>query len=394
MNAESHRPSDWTVDHGSAYAPAVADSNGMRLLAELLAGADVQLGGDRPWDMQLHRSEAADRILARASLGLGESYMDGDWDAEELDEFMSRILRARLDEKVKSPQLVWHILRTRLLNLQNLRRAWQVGEVHYDLGNDFFESMLDARMAYTCGYWADADDLDAAQEAKLDLVCRKLGLERGMRLLDIGCGWGSLMKFAAERYGVRCVGLTISRQQAEHGRAHCAGLPIEFRLLDYRQIDERFDRVASLGMFEHVGRHNIRTYLEVVRRCLGPDDLFLLHTIGSNFRDAVPDPWMDRYIFPNGDLPGLGQITDAAERLFIVEDVHNFGADYDRTLMAWHARFEAAWPRFAQRYGERFHRMWSYYLRACAGTFRARTTQLWQIVMSPEGVPGGYRRPQ
>jgi cyclopropane-fatty-acyl-phospholipid synthase len=201
------------------------------------------------------------------------------------------------------------------------------------------------------------------------------------------------MQFAAERYGVECVGLTISREQAELGQARCAGLPVEFRLLDYRQIDERFDRIASLGMFEHVGRHNLRTYFEVVRRCLAADGLFLLHTIGINYRNPVPDPWIDRYIFPNGDLPALGQIADAVQRLFVVEDVHNFGADYDRTLMAWHANFQTAWPRFAARYGERFRRMWSYYLLACAGSFRARTNQLWQIVLSPEGVRGGYRRP-
>ncbi|MDT3668859.1 MAG: cyclopropane fatty acyl phospholipid synthase [Aromatoleum sp.] len=392
MNRDIPSPTGW-MDSGPASAGFAGHANGVQLLAGLLGQADVRIGGDRPWDMQLHRAEAADRILAGASLGLGETYMDGDWDAPALDEFMHRILRARLDEKVHAPGLMWHVLRTRLLNLQNPRRARQVGEVHYDLGNDFFEAMLDARMAYTCGYWAAAEDLDAAQEAKLDLVCRKLGLDAGMRLLDIGCGWGSLMKFAAERYGVECVGVTISKEQAEYGQARCNGLPIEFRLMDYREIDERFDRIASLGMFEHVGRRNLRTYFEVARRCLAPDGLFLLHTIGNNFRNFPPDPWIDRYIFPNGDLPSLGQIADASERLFMIEDVHNFGADYDRTLMAWHERFENAWPRFAERYGERFRRMWSYYLRACAGTFRARTTQLWQIVLSPEGVAGGYRRP-
>jgi len=393
MDRNFPTPSGWTMDSGPASAGSDWHASGVQLLAGLLREADIRIGGDRPWDMQLHRAEAADRILAGASVGLGESYMDGDWDATQLDEFMCRILRARLDEKVRSPGLIWHVLRTRLLNLQNPRRASQVGEVHYDLGNDFFEAMLDSRMTYTCGYWASAETLEAAQEAKLDLVCRKLGLEPGMRLLDIGCGWGSLMQFAAERYGVECVGLTISKAQAEHGRLRCAGLPIEFRLMDYRDIDERFDRIASLGMFEHVGRRNLRTYFEVARRCLAPDGLFLLHTIGNNFRNMHPDPWIDRYIFPNGDLPSLGQIADATERSFIIEDVHNFGADYDRTLMAWHERFENAWPRFAERYGERFRRMWSYYLRACAGTFRARTTQLWQIVLSPEGVQGGYRRP-
>lgn len=393
MKSDFQTPSGLTVDSGAAPPAADRHATGLQLLAALLHEADIRVDGERPWDLRLHRPEAADRILARGSLGLGESYLDGDWDCAQLDEFICRILRAHLDEKVHSPHLIWHVLRTRLLNLQTARRARQVGEQHYDLGNDFFEAMLDARMVYTCGYWAEADTLDAAQEAKLDLVCRKLGLQPGMRLLDIGCGWGSLMKFAAERYRAECVGLTISKEQAEHGRALCAGLPIEFRLMDYREIDEPFDRIASLGMFEHVGRHNLRTYFEVARRCLEPDGLFLLHTIGGNVRNNPPDPWIVRYIFPNGDLPSLGQIADAAERLFIIEDVHNFGADYDRTLMCWHERFEAAWPRFAARYGERFHRMWSYYLLACAGTFRARSNQLWQIVLSPEGRPGGYRRP-
>ncbi|NMF86881.1 cyclopropane fatty acyl phospholipid synthase [Aromatoleum petrolei] len=384
---ESHLCSGTTVTRRAPYGGSV------ELLAGLLREADICIGGTRPWDMRLHRAEAADRILLHGSMGLGESYMDGDWDAPQVDELIHRIVRAHLDRAARSPKFVWHVLRAHLTNLQSPRRAKLVGEVHYDLGNDFFEAMLDPYMAYTCGYWADADDLATAQEAKLDLVCRKLGLRPGMCLLDIGCGWGSLMKFAAERYGVRCVGLTISRAQAEYGRERCAGLPVEFRLMDFREIDEPFDRIASLGMFEHVGRHNLRTYFAVARRCLRDDGLFLLHTIGNNFRTAHTDPWIDRYIFPNGDLPALRQVAKAVEHLFVIEDLHNFGADYDRTLMAWHARFEAAWPRFAGRYGERFRRMWSYYLLSCAGAFRARDLQLWQIMLSPDGVPDGYRRP-
>ncbi|NMG33344.1 cyclopropane fatty acyl phospholipid synthase [Azoarcus sp. TTM-91] len=386
--------SDSTTENSAS--PRRDSSGAQRAIAKLLAEADVRIGGGRPWDMVIHDPRTADRILAQGSIGLGESYMDGWWDSPRLDEFFSRILYARLDEKVTAGMAL-QSLRARLLNLQSLRRAWQVGQVHYDTGNDFFEAMLGSHMAYTCGYWAQARNLEEAQTAKLDLICRKLGLEPGMRLLDIGCGWGSLMKYAAERYGVSCVGVTISREQAERGRARCEGLPVEFRLMDYRDLgkdkNDRFDRVASVGMFEHVGRKNHRTYFEVARRCLPDDGLFLLHTIGKNLRRTHTDPWIDRYIFPNGDLPALGQITDAAEDIFIVEDVHNFGADYDRTLMAWHGNFEAAWPRFASQYGERFRRMWSYYLQACAGTFRARTTQLWQVMLSPLGIPGGYRRP-
>lgn len=366
-----------------------------QVFANLLLQADVIVDGDRPWDMLIRHPETASRVLAKGSLGLGESYMDGWWDCSQLDELINRMLRHELDRKVRTTELIVQSLRARLFNLQNLRRAWQVGQTHYDLGNDFFEAMLGESMAYTCGYWAgieDSGDLDAAQHAKLDLICRKLGLQPGMKLLDIGCGWGSLMRHASMHYGVACVGVTISHEQAEYARKRCAGLPVEFQLKDYREVEGGFDRVASIGMFEHVGHKNHRSFFEVARRVLPEDGLLLLHTIGKNLRRDPTDPWIDRYIFPNGDLPSLGQIADASEDLFVTEDVHNFGADYDRTLMAWHARFEAAWPQFEGRYGERFHRMWRYYLLACAGTFRARTTQLWQLVMSPRGVAGGYRR--
>ncbi|PKO55164.1 MAG: cyclopropane-fatty-acyl-phospholipid synthase [Betaproteobacteria bacterium HGW-Betaproteobacteria-21] len=371
--------------------------DGQRIIAELLAEAGITVNGRRSWDMSIHHPDTADRILARGSLGLGESYMDGWWDCGQLDEFIARVLSARLEEKVGTHTLVVQGLRARLFNLQSRRRAWQVGKMHYDLGNDFFKTMLDSHLAYTCGYWADARTLEEAQTAKLDLICRKLGLKPGMRLLDIGCGWGSLMKYAAEHYGVSCLGLSISEEQTSHGQTQCSGLDVEFRLQDYRSFNpngsEQFDRIASIGMFEHVGHKNYLVFFDMVRRSLKDDGLFLLHTIGKNLRRMPTDPWIDRYIFPNGDLPTLGQIADATERSFIIEDVHNFGADYDRTLMAWHERFEAAWPDFAERYSERFHRMWRYYLLACAGTFRARSNQLWQIVLSPFGVAGGYRRP-
>lgn len=372
-------------------------SGATKALATLLGEAEIRIGGDRPWDMQIHHPKTAEFILARGSLGLGESYMKGWWDCPQLDDFIARLLAARLDQRAGSAVLLLQALRAQLFNLQSLRRAWRVGEAHYDIGNDFFEAMLDDSMTYTCGYWAAAGSLDEAQTAKLELVCAKLGLRPGMRLLDIGCGWGSLLRHAAERYRVDGVGLTISRQQAELGRQRCNGLPVDFRLVDYRDFgsgdSERFDRVASLGMFEHVGHKNHRAFFEVARRCLRDDGLLLLHTIGKNQSGTPTDPWIDRHIFPNGELPSLREIADAAEGRFVVEDVHNFGADYDHTLMAWHQRFETAWPQFAAQYGERFRRMWRYYLLACAGSFRVRANQLWQIVLSPKGVAGGYRRP-
>jgi cyclopropane-fatty-acyl-phospholipid synthase len=375
-----------------------AADKALKTLSSLLAPADIRINGSRPWDIHIHHPQTAKRILAKGSIGLGESYMDGWWSCDAIDELICRALRAKLDEQVATLSITIQGLRASFLNLQTLTRSWQVGEVHYDIGNDFFAAMLDSHMAYTCGYWAHASNLEEAQTAKLDLVCRKLGLEPGMRLLDIGCGWGSLMKYAAKHYNVICVGLTISREQAAYGEQHSEGLPVEFRLADYRQFNvsgtEKFDRIASVGMFEHVGRKNYDAYFAMARRSLKNDGLFLLHTIGKNLRKAVTDPWTDRYIFPNGELPSIGQIADHSEKQFIIEDIHNFGADYDKTLMAWHANFEAAWPKFTAKYDQRFYRMWRYYLLSCAGTFRARTSQLWQVVLSPEGVNGGYRRPE
>jgi cyclopropane-fatty-acyl-phospholipid synthase len=221
-------------------------------------------------------------------------------------------------------------------------------------------------------------------------VCRKLGLESGMRVLDIGCGWGGAAQFAAQRYGVNVTGITISRHQAQAARERCRGLPVNILLEDYRSLTGQFDRIFSLGMFEHVGVRNYRTYFETLRRLLAGDGLLLLHTIGSNVSLTANDPWIERYIFPNSLLPSMAQITQAAESSWVIEDWHNFGVDYDRTLLCWHERFERRWPEIAAKYDERFRRMWRFWLLGSAAAFRARSNQLWQIVMSPHGVPGGY----
>lgn len=364
-----------------------------RKLAALLQQADVRLDGHRPWDVRLLDGDVPARVFAQGNLGLGEAYMDGHWDCDQLDVLFHRVLRADLGRQLHPSELLWHHLRARLFNLQTVRRAWQVGQAHYDLGNDFYAAMLDPRMTYTCGYWANADTLAQAQEDKLELVCRKLGLEPGMRVLDIGCGWGSFMGYAAERYGAECVGVTISKEQASWARQRYAGLPLEFRLQDYRAVTGQFDRIVSIGMFEHVGHRNYAEFMRVAERCLTDDGLFLLHTIGKQAGTGATDPWISRYIFPNGEIPTLAQISAACEGVFVIEDVHNFGADYDRTLMAWHANFAKAWPRFAEQLGERFGRMWRYYLLSCAGAFRARSLQLWQLVLSRHGMEGGYHRP-
>ena len=363
-------------------------------LQSLLAEADIGLDGARPWDLRIHQPDLSARLLAGGSLALGESYMDGAWDVDSLDGFLYRLLTAGIDRRVHGFADLRLAVLARVFNLQRGRRSYEVGERHYDLGNDLYQAMLGKRLVYSCGYWRDARDLDAAQEAKLDLCCRKLGLQAGMRLLDIGCGWGELLRFAAQRYGVSGVGVTISVEQAAFARELCAGLPVEIRVQDYRELDGVFDRIVSVGMFEHVGFKNYAGYCEVARRCLAGEGLFLLHTIGANSSRSHTDPWIGKYIFPNSMLPSAVQLTAALEGRFVIEDWHNFGADYDLTLQAWRDNIEAAWPRLPSRYDERFRRMWRYYLAGSMASFRARLIQLWQVVLSPHGVPGGYVAPR
>ncbi len=367
----------------------------VRERVECLFGmADVRVNGSRPWDIQVNRDDFFYRVLGCGSLGLGESYMAGWWECEALDQFFAKILQAGLADKACCLKNLAGCLLARVYNYQKKSRAFEVGTRHYDLGNDLYRIMLDSRMIYSCAYWRHADTLEEAQEAKLDLVCRKLQLEPGMRLLDIGCGWGGMARWAAEHYGVSVVGVTVSRQQARLASEICQGLPVEILLEDYRSIEGEFDRIVSIGMFEHVGYKNYRTFMQICRRLLRDDGLFLLHTIGGDRSTTRIDPWIEKYIFPNAMLPSASQITTAAEGIFVLEDWHNFGPDYDPTLMAWFANFDAGWETLRSRYDERFYRMWKYYLLACAGSFRCRLNQLWQIVLSPMGVEGGYRAPR
>ncbi|GAP15950.1 cyclopropane-fatty-acyl-phospholipid synthase [Longilinea arvoryzae] len=354
----------------------------------LFKEAGIQIYGKNPWDIQVKDSRFYERVLRDASLGLGESYVDGWWEVESIDGMVERMLRARLDKKVRGDvRALMPALLGRLTNRQAPSRAFEVGEEHYDLGNDLYTAMLDRRLNYACAYWKNASNLDEAQEAKLDLVCRKIGLQPGMHVLELGCGWGAFAKYAAEKYGVSVVGVTVSKEQVALGSEWVKGLPVELRLQDYRTVEGRYDRVISIGMMEHVGYKNYRTYMEVVDRTLKPDGVGFIQTIGGNESQTAGDPWSDRYIFPNGMLPSIAQLGAAMEGLFVMEDWHNFGPDYERTLLAWHDNFEAAWPELSKKYSERFHRMWRYYLLNSAGAFRARSQQLWQIVFTRTGTP-------
>jgi cyclopropane-fatty-acyl-phospholipid synthase len=362
------------------------------VVRDILALSGIAINGGRPWDIQVVNEKFFDTVLGEGSLGLGESYMAGWWNCERLDEFFARIIPSRPEEKIKrSLKNLLYALGSRVINKGSKARAFEIGERHYDLGNELYRNMLDRRMVYSCAYWKNAETLDDAQEAKLDLICRKLAIEPGQKILDIGCGWGSFAKYASERYGAQVTGITVSREQAKYAEELCAGLPVTIKLQDYREdTGGRFDHIVSVGMFEHVGPKNYRAYLQSASRCLKDDGLFLLHTIGGNETRAVNDPWMEKYIFPNSLIPSMAQISDASEGLFVVEDWHNFGSDYDATLMSWFERFDANWNSLKDKYDARFYRMWKYYLLSCAAAFRTRHLQVWQIVLSKRGVPGGY----
>lgn len=363
--------------------------------ADILESANIQINGPNPWDIHIYNEDFYERVLTDGSLALGEAYMDGWWDCQRLDDFFGRVFQLKLENKIKLNH--WQMLKILLHNLYNWQtkaRALEVGTTHYDLGNDLFSVMLDRRMNYTCGYWKNAKDLDEAQYNKLELTCKKLMLKPGMKLLDIGCGFGACAKHAAENYGVSVVGITISKEQLAYAEKNCAGLPIELRFQDYRDVNEKFDRIVSLGMFEHVGPKNYAPYMNIVQQCLKEDGIFLLHTIGNNIKYDLSDPWITKYIFPNGMLPIMSEIVKETEGLFVMEDWHNFGADYDKTLLAWYHNFTSHWQDLKNHYDERFYRMWTYYLLSCAGAFRARSTQLWQIVFSKNGVAGGYQAPR
>ena len=356
----------------------------------MLASADIRIDGDRPWDIRVLDNDFYARVAAQGPLGAGESYMDGWWECDQLDEMICRAFRARLDRRLRPLRYLLFSIYARVRNLQRQARAAQVGQRHYNIDRDLYRAMLDKRMIYSCAYWKKASSLDEAQAHKLELVARKLQLEPGMRVLDIGCGWGGALRYLADKYGIEGSGITISEDQHAHASGLCEDLPVDIRLLDYRQLDGRFDRIFSLGMIEHVGYKNYGTYMSVVRRCLAPAGLFLLQTIGERFSTVHSDPWITRYIFPNSMLPSARHITKAAEGQLYLEDWHNFTADYDRTLMAWYANFERTWDQLKARYDERFYRMWRYYLLASAGAFRSGSNQLWQIVFSRDGIRGGY----
>ncbi|UCD66607.1 MAG: cyclopropane fatty acyl phospholipid synthase [Deltaproteobacteria bacterium] len=359
-------------------------------ITRMFNDAGIAVQGSNDWDIQVHDERFYNRILLKWSLGFGESYMDGWWDSKSLDQLIYRLYTSRIDGKNNNLPGKLDMCKAKLINQQSKFRAQKVAHVHYDLGNDMYSKMLGDTMQYTCAYWKDAKTLDEAQENKLDLICRKLHLQKGEKVLELGCGWGGFAKFAAENYGVVIDAYNISREQVEYARSRTKGLPVTIHLADYRDARGTYDKVAAIGLCEHVGYKNYPTLMEVAHRSLKRHGIFLLHSIANNFSTTHCDPWFNKYIFPNGMLPSVKQLGEAMENLFVLEDWHNFGVDYDKTLVEWYQNFDKHWPHYREKYGTRFYRMWKFYLLSLAGSFRARRIQLWQVIMSKDGVPGGY----
>lgn len=367
-------------------------------LQNILDIAGIKLNGQSPWDVHVLDNRALTMVLSQGSIGLGESYMKHWWDCDALDQFSYKVFRADLDVRIQANlRTLFLVLKSRLVNLQHAFFAKKVAHRHYNIGNELYTRMLGQSMAYSCGYWNNAVNLDDAQFAKYDLTCKKLQLNRGDKVLDIGCGWGGLAAHAALHYGCEVIALSNSRPQIEYARQHFGNLSIKFYKTDYRNVRDynetgtKFDKIVSIGFFEHVGYKNYQRFFKLVDEQLKDSGLFLLHTIGNNQTYFSTDPWINKYIFPHGMLPSMKQISTAVEKYFLMEDLHNFGPDYDKTLMAWHKNFVASWEEIKNSFDQTFYYMWRYYLLMCAGLFRARKAQLWQIVFSKPGFIQQYQ---
>lgn len=363
----------------------MSDSLSEKTVQRLLDSAGVRANGDRPWDISILDDRFYPRVLAQGTLGLGESYMDGWWDCPALDRMFCKISASDLERRAAwNWRTVFLYFKSFVFNRQSKSRSAKSVQRHYDLGNDLFCSMLDRRMVYSAGLWNNANDLTAAQEAKLDFICRSLDLQPGMSVLDIGCGWGGFAKYAAQNFGARVTGVTLSHDQLALARKFCSGYPVDLRLQDYRDVREKFDRVVSIGMFEHVGLKNYREYFDRVRSALAGDGKFFLGTIGSDQSGRATDAWFDRYIFPGSHLPSVRQIESAIRGVFRAQRSEDWATDYDKTLMAWFRNFNNHWTHLRAKYGDRFYRMWKFYLLTSAGCFRSARLHDWEILLSPE----------
>lgn len=366
-----------------------------KIVTDTFSRAGVRINGNNPWDIRVNNDRFFSKAL-RGSLGFGESYMDGDWDTDELDALFRRIMRMKL---TRSPLVilnrVWNEIRARITNIQSRSGSRAIAEAHYDLDHRLYQEFLGPYNQYTCCFFNQAKTLEAAEIEKLEMLCDKLGLTAEDKVLDIGCGWGGFAKYAAETRGCSVTGVSISKEQIAYARDYTAGLPVKIIEADYRDLPDmfggqHFDKVLICGMLEHVGYKNYRTIFSIIHELLKDDGRFLLHTIGNNKTTAVVDPWIEKYIFRNSMAPSMEQLTMAFQGLLVAQDWENYGLYYAPTLAAWQQNFEDRWDAIsaiesARPFDERFRRMFNYYFLSCKAAFETENLYLWHIVLTKHG---------
>jgi cyclopropane-fatty-acyl-phospholipid synthase len=367
-----------------------------KIVTDTLSRAGIRINGSNPWDVRVNDDRFFSRAL-RGSLGFGESYMDGDWDADELDALFRRVMRMKL---TRSPLVIvnriWSDIRARLTNLQTRSGSRAIAEAHYDLDHRLYKEFLGPYNQYTCCFFNKAKTLQTAEIEKLEMLCNKLGLSAGDKVLDIGCGWGGFAKYAAETRGCSVTGVSISTEQIAYAREYTSGLPVKIIEADYRDLPEmyggqHFDKVLICGMLEHVGYKNYRNIFSIIHHLLKDEGKFLLHTIGNNQTTAVVDPWIEKYIFRNSMAPAMGQLAEAFEGLLVVQDWENYGLYYAPTLAAWQQNFEKNWETISaieteRPFDERFRRMFNYYFLSCKAAFETENLHLWHVVLTKHGL--------
>lgn len=352
-------------------------------VARIFSIADVAINGTRRWDIRVSDDRFFPSVLFQGSLGLGESYLRGWWTCEDLEELFYRLITGGLERISRAlPVHMIGRLADRFVNQQTRDKSLRVAERHYNLGNDLFLSFLGAYKNYSCGLYESTQTLDEAQVAKMEKICHELDLRPGDRLLDVGGGWGEFARFAATRHGCHVTSINIADEQIAYATEYCGDAPVEIRKCDYREISGRYNKIAVIAMLTHVGYKNYRLFMEVMSRCLEPNGLILIETVGGHVSQTNCEPWTDKYIFPGGMIPSLEQLDRSVEGLFHRTRISEFGLSYVRTLRSWHQNLLAAWPTLRHRYDDSTRLMFEYFFLSCAGAFRARDLVYWHVLLS------------
>jgi len=359
-----------------------------RFAFEFWDGEAIAYGNHPEMILRFRSKEGAKQLLCDGFLGFGEAFMAGDLEVEgDLQELLRLGICLRYDRPNLSFWQNVRFLAHSLATRNTLGRTPQNIEHHYDLGDEFYQLFLDQTLTYSCAYFtSERDSLEQAQLNKYEHICRKLKLRPGEKLLDIGCGWGGMLIYAAQNYGVNGLGNTLSLNQCEYARSKIEQLglqnQIEVVLKDYREITGKFDKFVSIGMFEHVGKKFIPVFMHKVSQLLKKGGIGLLHTIGKN-TECPGDPWIMKYIFPGGYIPKLSEIVREMGRSdFPIMDVENLRFHYGHTLDRWAGNYEKNVEEVRCMFDESFVRMWRLYLHACSAGFKYGSSRLYQILFS------------